>query len=243
MTKKAFDHRQTRIHAKRAAIEVADGWMSLNKHFAEPSDEADLDRGIPVLIKGVIKDAIIPGESLNRRFDVAVEDLFFNCDHTVVRNDRIKESFHFDLCADTLERLDSLAETTIESGLGYLASANYHGQGQVAVPSHWLRVLVAAYRAQHPETALLYCHLSERTDADGKFVKVVVVSKDYWEQHKALEGEPLTKQLGGRIPSGGVETEPGIFVYRDVNTDGLLAELQGAGFRENDEMGALAETD
>lgn len=243
MTKKRFDHRRTHIHAKRAAIDVSDGWLSLNNHFADRSDEAEVDRGIPVLIKGVISEALRPDDSLNRQFEVAVEDLFFNCDHTVVRNDSIKADFHFELFPDDLERLDSLAERTLASGLGYMASATYHGQGQVAVPSHWLRALVSAYRAQHPETAPFYFHLSEQADADGVFVKVSMVSKDYWEQRKALEGRPLAKQLEGRIPWGGVETGAGVFVYRDVNTEDLRAELHDAGFRENEELVALAPTD
>ena len=243
MTKKTFDHKRTHIHAKKAAIDVVDGWLSLNKHFADPSEEAEVDRGIPVLIKGVIKDAVRPSAHLNRQFEVAVEDLFFDCDHTVVRNDRIKAGFHFELFADDLERLDSLAERTIASGLGYMASATYHGQGQVAVPSHWLRAFVAAYRGQHPETEAFYYHLAEQADAGGEFVKVVLVSKDYWEQHKSLEGRPLSQQLEGRIPHKGVEVEGGVFVYRDENANDLRAELHDAGFRENDELAALAPTD
>ncbi|MCV9964261.1 hypothetical protein OIU34_20455 [Pararhizobium sp. BT-229] len=232
---KSFDHNLNRIVSKSAVLDVAEGHWGLNRHFEEPTATH-----IPILISGHIEGGSGRNE---RQFSIAIDDIHVDADYAVTRRQRINESFHFDLCADTLERLDSLAESTIESGLGYLATANYHGQGQVAVPSHWLRALVAAYRAQHPETALFYCHLSERTDADGEFVEVVVVSKDYWEQHKALEGEPLTKQLGGRIPSGGVETEAGVFVYRDVNTDGLRAELHDGGFRENDELGALAATD
>jgi hypothetical protein len=236
MTGKSFDHKHTSIHAKRAVIDVVDGWMSLNKHFADPSAE-----GIPVLIKGVMKDDVSSGDIRKRQFDVAVEDLFFNCDHTVVRNDRIKGGSHFDLCADTLERLDSLAESTIDSGLGYLASANYHAQGQVAVPSHWLRALVSSYRTQHPETALFYYHLSEQADADGSsFIKVVLVSRDHWEQHKALEGRSLAQFLGGRVPHDGVEAEGGVFVYREVDADGLRSELHNAGFREDDAFSAFA---
>lgn len=241
MTKKTFDQKRTHIHAKRAAIDVADGWMSLNKHFADPSEEADC--GIPVLIKGVIKGAVRPDDPLNRQFEVAVENLFFNCDHTVVFNDRPKGSFHFELFSGDLERLDSLAERTLEGGLGYMASATYHGQGQVGVPSHWLRALVAAYRAQHPETAPFYYHMSVQADADGQFTTVVLVSKDHWEQHKALEGKPLYERLEGRVPHGGVEVEGGIFVYRGRNPDELDSELFDAGFRENVELGELAPAD
>ncbi|MDW9481824.1 hypothetical protein GOB57_24555 [Sinorhizobium meliloti] len=239
MTRKTFDHKRTSIHAKRATIEVVDGWLSLNKHFADRSDEAEVDRGIPVLVKGVIKDAVRPDDILNCQFDVAVEDLFFDCDHTVVRNDGIKAGFHFELFPGNLERLDSLAERTITSGLGYLASATYHGQGQVAVPSHWLRSLVASYRAQHPKTAPFYYHLAEQTDADGEYIKVVLVSKEYWEQHKALEGKPLAKQLEGRMPYKAVEAEEGIFLYREGNAEDLRAELHDAGFRENEELTAM----
>lgn len=236
MTSKAFDHKRTSIRAKTASIDVVDGWSSLNKHFTDPSAE-----GIPVLIKGVIKDGVRPDDIRNRQFEVTVEDLFFNCDHTLVRNDRIKGGSHFDLCADTLERLDSLAKSTIDSGLGYLASANYHAQGQVAVPSHWLRALVSAYRTQYPETALFYYHLSEQVDADGSsFIKVVLVSRHHWEQHKALEGKSLVQFLGGRVPYGGVEVEGGVFVYREGSADELHSELHGAGFREDDAFSAFA---
>ncbi|MCZ7862606.1 hypothetical protein O9X98_14620 [Agrobacterium salinitolerans] len=243
MTKKTFDHGRTHIHAKRAVIDVLDGWNSLNKHFSGQSDEAEADSGIPVLIKGVIKDAVRPDDPMNRQFEVAIEDLFFNCDHTVVFNDRFKGSFHFELFSGDLERLDSLAERTLEGGLGYMASATYHGQGRVGVPSHWLRALVAAYRAQHPETASFYYHMSEKADADGQFIKVALVSKDHWEQHKTLEGKPLNEQLEGRVPYGGVEVGGGIFEYRGRNRDELDSELHDAGFRENVELEALASAD
>lgn len=243
MTRKTFDHGRTHIHAKRAVIDVLDGWMSLNKHFSGQSDEAEVDSGIPVLIKGVIQDAVTPGELMNRQFEVAVEDMFFNCDHTVVFNDRFKGNFHFELFPGDLERLDSLAERTLEGGLGYMASSTYHGQGQVAVPSHWLRALVSAYQAQHPEAAPFYYHMSEKADADGNFIKVVLVSKDYWEQHNALEDKPLYEQLEARIPYGGVEVGGGVFVYRGRNPDELNSELYDAGFRENSELGALTSAD
>lgn len=58
-----------------------------------------------------------------------------------------REGFTFDLDAEMVERLDALAKQCEKQGFGMLASANYHGQGQVAVPALWLRQLIESYRA------------------------------------------------------------------------------------------------
>jgi hypothetical protein len=227
---------QTSIHSERAVIDVASGWMALNEHFADPLSEY-----VPILIKGSIKEPVMHNDKINRRFEVDVQDVFVDCDHAIVRNDRATERIHFDLCADTLERLDSLADTTSKGGLGYLASVNYHGQGQVAVPSRWLRELVSAYRLQHPETALIYYHLSEHTDDQS--VKIVFVSKEYWDEHKSLGGEILPDLLVERIPSGAIDMGGGVFVYHKVVADNLHAELHDAGFRENKELAEITTTE
>lgn len=44
----------------------------------------------------------------------------------------------FPLTDDDLARLKVLGERTRHEGIGIMASANYHGQGRVHVPSAWL---------------------------------------------------------------------------------------------------------
>lgn len=58
-----------------------------------------------------------------------------------------RETFVFDLDGEMVDRLDALAESCEKQGVGVLASANYHGQGQVNVPAGWLRQLITGYRA------------------------------------------------------------------------------------------------
>lgn len=56
-----------------------------------------------------------------------------------------RETFAFELGTDEIERLAALAERCDTQGIGILASAEYHGQGLVQVPSKWLRQLIAGY--------------------------------------------------------------------------------------------------
>lgn len=62
-----------------------------------------------------------------------------------------RETFTFDLDDEMIDRLDDLAERCEKQGLGVLASANYHGQGQVNVPAAWLRQLISGYRSPSPQ--------------------------------------------------------------------------------------------
>lgn len=57
-----------------------------------------------------------------------------------------RETFAFDLDDEMVQRMDALAERCDKQGIGLLASANYHGQGLVQVPSKWLRLLIAGYK-------------------------------------------------------------------------------------------------
>jgi hypothetical protein len=63
-----------------------------------------------------------------------------------------RENFTFDLDDEMVDRLETLAERCQKQGVGILASANYHGQGQVNVPAAWLLQLIAGYRTPPPET-------------------------------------------------------------------------------------------
>lgn len=58
-----------------------------------------------------------------------------------------RETFTFDLDEEMVDRLDALAERCEKQGIGVLATANYHGQGQVNVPAAWLRQLIAGFRS------------------------------------------------------------------------------------------------
>jgi ribosomal protein S18 acetylase RimI-like enzyme len=72
-------------------------------------------------------------------------------EHVVPQPWKERENFTFDLDDEMVDRLESLAERCQTQGVGILASADYHGQGQVNVPAAWLLQLIAGYRTPSPQ--------------------------------------------------------------------------------------------
>lgn len=220
------------ITASGAALYVSEGYSRLREHF----DKNDTAR-IPVLISGHIAG----GHWQNQHeWRVVVSEVNVDTDHTIFYTPRFPENSHFDLDAGGVERLDCLAESTLESGVGILASSSYHGQGQVGVPSHWLRALVAAYRKQNLDSAAFYFHAATKSDESGELIELRIVPRSHWDEHHTLSEETLSDILGGRVPSYGMEVKAGLFVYRGCHLDGLRSELHDAGFRENNGFSAFA---
>jgi hypothetical protein len=220
------------ITASGAVLYVSEGNSRLREHF----DKNDVAR-IPVLISGHIAG----GHWQNQHeWRVVVSEVNVDTDHAILYTRPSPESSHFDLDASDVERLDGLAESTLESGVGILASSSYHGQGQVGVPSHWLRALVVAYRQQNPNSAAFYFHAATKSDENGELIEVRLVPRNHWDKHRMLSEETLSDLLGGRVPSYGAEVEAGLFVYRGCHLDGLLSELYDAGFREDEGFSAFA---
>jgi hypothetical protein len=219
-----------RLSADFAHIFVREGYSRLREHF----DNNPVAR-IPVLISGHIGG----GDTFNQhKYTVLVSDVNVDTDHSIIYTKPLHGGDHFDLSPGDLERLDALAESTIESGRGILSSASYHAQGHVNVPSHWLRELVAAYRQQNPNSASFYFHATEKSDEHGELIEVRLVLRSYWDAHRTAGEEPLSDLLGGRVPYGGTEVKAGVFIYRDrghgLYLDHMLSELFDAGFRENE---------
>jgi hypothetical protein len=238
--RQTFKHTVNRIVAKSAVLDVTEGDRALARHFRDRflSEECPPGLRIPVLIDGYL-DGMGRKVAAGQEFTLTINEMHFDADYSVVSKDRLEAGFHFDLDGDTLERLDALAESCSKGGIGYLASVNYHGQGRVSVPSHWLRALVAAQRAQDPSLEAFYFHASEHVDAAGRFTKVALVSKPYWDKHAALEAKPLATLLEGRVPYEGNEVSDGVFIYRDEGIVEMRTALSDAGFRENETLAAL----
>lgn len=86
-----------------------------------------------------------------------------------------RENFTFDLDEEMTQRLDALAERCEKQGLGTLASANYHGQGLVQVPSKWLRQIIAGYRLAAAQPAPAEDHTAADYYSRGYGLRCMVV--------------------------------------------------------------------
>ena len=223
------------ISASTGTLDVSYGHGQLARHLG-PDAKRVKSRRVPVLISGFIDGVNDEHEGDTRSFSLEVSDLHVGADFKVVHAHERKTGSPFELTAGEVERLDGLAESTLEMGQGYLASAEYHAQGRVSVPSHWLRELVSAYRAIHPEAAPYYFSISTAVIDDEDVFEVTIVGKDHWERHGEIERRSLAEELDGRIPAGGAEIRPGVFAYSLDRNDDLRVSLYDAGLREKPEV-------